>query len=194
MHPDNCCITINEIMERVRSQKQGRFPTASSSAQLEQALRARRKIYLGSHIHLRSLLETDGVVEDEAIDVLAGYLSQKALLYWNHKSADAQNFSYRFFRITIFALLRGEIRECVDDIIQMCSAMIRSRDVYRIVEQDLLPVEMFGELFEFLEESDDAFFSPDFEDSVLFAIATLLRTLREPSASREDDESEDEEE
>ena len=182
---------VGEILARARVQSSRRTPVAGSSRILEQELRKRRKNYLGSHITLWSLLETEGVVDDATIDALAHHLSKQTLLFWRYKDEAAEDFCYHFYRLSMFALLSGVIRECVDDIIQLSSVLVRSKEVFRIAQQDLLPPRMFAELFDFLENSDAAFYTPHFEDAVLFTIASFLGVLTEPKSSPQSIESED---
>ena len=181
---------INDILTRARSRVIRSAPVAHSRQEIEQELYRRRKNYLGSDIPLKYLLETNGVVEDRDIDALAHYLSEQTQQFWNRKDAEAKDFCYRFYRLSMFALRYGNIRECVDDIFQLCQAMLRSREVFRYAEEDLLPPKMFCELYEFLDDADDTYFTPHFEDAVLFAIASLLGALDEAGRDTELNESE----
>ena len=95
----------------------------------------------------------------------------------------------------MFALLNGAIRECADDIIQLSGALVRSKQVFRIAMEDLLPPSLFGELFHFLDDSDDDFFTPHFEDAVVYTVASFLGTLSTSgttSITQESEGSEDE--
>ncbi len=182
---------ISEILTCARSQIRMPAPTVSAPKILEKELRRRRKHYLGSYISLRNILEDSGGVNNEVVDALSQHLAKQTLLYWCYNDNDAESFCYHFYRLTMFALLSGEVRECVDDIIQICSAMVRSKEVFQIVEQDMLPPEMFSELFSFLEDSCDEYFTMHFEDAVLFTIASFLGVLANPGASSATDNGEE---
>lgn len=166
-------------------------PVAHSAAEIEKELRRRRKLYLGSHVSLRTLLEVDDCVDDEAIDALAHHLSDQTIPYWHHRDDEAKRFCYQFYRLALFGLLYGGVRECADDIIQLCSALVRSRAVFRIAEQELLPPHMFGELFEFLEDADDAYFTVHFEDAVLYAVASFMGAIERENTRLDPAESEE---
>ena len=182
---------LDEILSRVQAQVDRRTPAARSPHILERELRSRRKSYLGSHISLRSLLAADGVVDDVSVDVLANHLTQLTLQFWRYKDEAAEVFCYRFYRLSIFVLMCDEIRECVDDIIQICGALVRSKEVFRIAVKDLVQPERYPELFRFLEDSEEAFLSPHFEDSVLYAIASFLGALSGVRNNAQYTESED---
>lgn len=180
----------NEFIARAQAQMRRSWPGVTTPQMLDRELRRRRKNYLCSHISVWSLVEKGGVVANEDVDALADCFVRRTLLFWNRTGEDAESYCYHFYHLTLFGLLSGEIRECIDDLIQLSGALVRSREVFRIAMQDIVPPEMFAELFHFVEDYDDDFYTPHFEDAVLYAVASFLGTLKIPGTHTNDVENE----
>lgn len=186
---------LSEILTRAHSHIGRRTPVAGSPHMLERELRHRRKLYLGSHVPLFGLLEKDDVVYDEDIETLSHYLAEQTLLFWMHKDEEARKFCYHFYHLSLFALLSGAIQECADDIIQLSESLVRSKTAVRIVLEDLLPPNLFSELYHFLYETNEDYFTVHFSDSVFYAVAAFLGALAtrgETSTTQESEGPKDE--
>lgn len=185
---------MNEILTRAQHSVGKRIPVASSTKMLDRSLRQRRKNLLGSHITLWSLLEKENAISDEDIDIFASYLARQTLQFWRPRGKDAETFCYRFYRLSLFALLSGSVQESIDDLIQLSGALVRSKQVFQIAMEDMLPPRLFSELLHFLEDAEEEFFvpflEPHFEDAVLYTVASFLGTLAVPGEKHNTRESE----
>ncbi len=148
---------------------------------IQKELRERRKSFLGSYVSIRALVKEDSKVSDDSIQSLSQYLAKRTVALWNNAPYDAEMFSFRYYRIAINCLTYEIVEdECVDDIIQLAGCLVRSRKIFTMVGEKMLPYNMIGELFDFAESYDDVYFQIAFEDAVLGAISVLLGVLVDP--------------
>lgn len=161
-------------------------PVAVNLMDLRKSLRTQRKGFLGSYISLRKYIQDGEETGALTVESLQSFLTKRTKYFWNSKKDDAEEFIDRFYNLAICCLLKGDLSyECIDDIIQLAECVVRSRIVFTIAAKDMLPKEMYGELFDFTEQYDDSYFTAEFEDAVLGAVSVLLEALADPFAEEE---------
>lgn len=174
-----------ELVEKARGQIR-RMSSFEDISSIRKEIRQRRKHLIGSYISLERIVLSNEGLNEAATEELSKYLAERTVCFWNQQDPDAWHFCYRYYRLAISALASGGVgEESVDDIIQLAECLVRSRETYIIVMKGLLPADMIGELFDFTESYEDAFFSASFEDAVLGAVAVFLGSLSAPVASKE---------
>ena len=180
MDANHSKIRISELVDnaRCRTRRKNSFEDVSS---IRKEMRQRRKHLIGSYISLERIVCSNEGFDETAAEELSKYLAERTVCFWTRQDPGAWRFCYRYYLLAISALAGGEVgEESVDDIIQLAECLVRSRETYIIVMKDLLPSDMIGELFDFTESYDDAFFSAAFEDAVMGAVAVFLGSLSDP--------------
>lgn len=154
---------------------------ANDLSSIQKELREKRKTFLGSHISLRNLVISNFAINDDNVDELCTYLAKRSVHFWDNKSDETEQFCYHFYNIVIRGIASGKVGgESIDDIIQLADCLIKSKQVFVIVAKDILPKEMIGELFDFIDNSPKNYFCASFVDAVLGAISVLLGILKDP--------------
>lgn len=169
----------NPLLKHLR--ENNRFDGDLDAVQKE--LRERRQEFLGSHLLLSTLVYENNVFSKEAVDELSDYLANRTARLWALKHPDAEEFCFRFYVLAItFITYPLLARACVDNIIQLASCLVRSRTVFMVAAKGMIPEDMWGELYDFVEAYDDNFYGPSFEDAVLGAVCVLLGVIEDPTA------------
>ena len=159
------------------------LPVAANIMDLRKSLRTHRKSFLGTYISLRKYIRDGEAAGTLTSESLQSYLTKRTKHFWNFKKDDAEEFIGEFYTLAFCCLLEGDLSyECIDDIIQLAECLVRSRVVFTIAAKEMLPKEMFGELFDFTEQYDDSYFTAEFEDAVLGAVSVLSGALADPIA------------
>ena len=157
-------------------------------ADVQQELRERRKSFLGSHLSLRMLVRSEGTINEPVAYELSSYLAHHTIPFWKANHDKAEEFCLRFYRIVIYCITYDNVaQECADDIIQLADCLVRSKDIFQYVAKQMLPPDMVGELFDFIESYDEEFYNASFVDAVLGAVCVLLGVLPEPQQTPADD-------
>lgn len=159
-------------------------PFSDSLSEIRKELRQRRKRFLGSYISVCELVQKeDNVIDETLVQSMCEFLTKQTISFWDNKSAEAEVFCLRFYNLSIYSLLYGNLSvECIDDIIQLAECLVRSRMVFKIALSDMLPDNMIEELFDFTEAYDNSFFTSTFEDAVLGSVSVFLGVLSNPSS------------
>lgn len=181
---------LDELLQAARQQRRNRPPIADKLSSVQRELRQRRQALLGSYISARDLFVDENGPNKEAIQVLSKYLANRTVCFWTNKPVDAETVCFRFYRLVFHALCSGQLgRECVDDIFQFSDILVRNRRAFLIAMKDLLPVDMVGELFDFMDSTAQPnFFSPYWGDAVLAGISVFLGVLTDPVKEACDEE------
>lgn len=170
---------LDQLREQLLSHNKTHVFSSVSSIRTE--IRARRKHIIGSYISLIPFVCEKGLIIDSYVEELSQFLASKTILLWDKKEADAEAFCNRFYSLAFYALASGKVGyESIDDVIQLAECLVRSRDTFITVLKNLLPDDMINELFNFIEDYDDSYFTPTFEDAVLGGIALFLGSLTDP--------------
>ena len=163
-----------------------KLPIAANLMDLRKSLRTHRKSFLGSYISLSKYIQEGNAMGIGSVESLQNFLTKRTKHFWNTQNPDAEDFIDRFYTLTICCLLKGDLSyECIDDIIQLAECVVRSRTVFTIAAKEMLPKDMYGELFDFTEQYDDSYFTAAFEDAVLGAVSVLLGVLSDPFSEEE---------
>ncbi len=174
-----------ELVRKARGQIR-RMISFEDVSSIRKEMRQRRKHLIGSYISLERIVCNNEELDEPTAEELSKYLAERTVFFWNRQDPDAWHFCYRYYKLAISALASGGVgEESVDDIIQLAECLVRSRETYIIVMKGLLPADMIGELFDFTESYEDAFFSASFEDAVMGAVAVFLGSLGDPVVSKE---------
>ncbi len=161
-------------------------PFSDSLSDIRKELRQRRKRFLGSHVSVCEMVKRDGIIDESLIQSLCEFLTERTVPFWDNKHKDAKTFCFRFYELSVYSLLYGNLSvECIDDIIQLAECLVRSRKVFKIALKEMLPSNMIGELFDFTESYNDIFFTSSFEDAVLGSISVFLGVLSDPFGDSE---------
>lgn len=175
--------TIQELITHARFRQRRGSPVFQDLYAVREELRERRKQLLGSYISLERLIRNGASLDENAIEVLSEYLASRTLSLLPKGTFILDDLCYRFYRLAIYAIGSGDVgNETVDDIIQLAECLVRSQDIFITVTRNLLPPDMIGELFDFVESNDTTIFTSNFEDAVTGAIAVFLGALEDPVA------------
>lgn len=149
--------------------------------EVQLAIRERRKTIIGSYISVEAVVGCGEMTDETIVQTLSTYLADRAVVFWNTSLEHAFDFSRRFFYLSIYAIVSGKVgRESFDDIIQLCETLVRSKDTFIVVLKNLLPENLIGDLFYFVEQFDDMYYHPSFEEAVLGALSVFLGALKDP--------------
>lgn len=169
----------HSMKEKLRKRKSADYLSVSA---IRTEIRTRRKHILGSHISVLPFVCVDDAISESRVDELSHYLADRTVCFWEKRGSEAHLFCLRFYTLAFYVLASGEVGdESIDDVIQLAECLVRSRDIYLTVVRNLLPADMVSELFQFVEDYDDSYFTATFEDAVLGAIAVLLGVLADPA-------------
>lgn len=171
---------ISQMMQRVRRQTRRNSAFSDSLSDVQKELRTRRKFFLGSHVSLRMLVcagDNNGI-DESAVDALSNYLAGRSAYFWKPQNANAETFLFRFYRLAITAIGGGNVgQESIDDLLQLATALVRSRRVFMIAMEDMLPAGMKEELVDFVENTDELYFGYGAEDAILGGLCVFLGVL-----------------
>lgn len=183
---------VPQIMENVKEKTGRTAPFSHKLSLIKDELRQRRKRFLGSYVRVRDFVLSDSGVDDKAIELISCYLASKSLHYWKFDDEDAERFFFRFYRLTLYALASGRVRgECIDDIFQLAECLLRSKKVFVVAMKDMLPEDMIGELFDFIDTSEESYFNLSFTDAVLGGTCVFLGALSDYDPETEPDDNEE---
>lgn len=161
-------------------------------------LRKRRMALLGSSVSLPSIIQQDGVSDDEAIVIFSDYLADLTAHFWGKHNVVYGRFCRQFYILAIRAIINPELStQCLDDLIHLASLLTHEpSSVFISVMKDLLPEDWHGLLFRFTDSMNTNELrnnlTASFEDAVLAAISVCLGVLEDPFSEEDDLSSEEE--
>lgn len=174
---------VNQMIETLRQQSGRTAPFSSHYLEVKRELRMRRKLFLGSHVPLAELFFSSDTIEEKAVYDFSKYVADKSLLFWVDEDPDAEDFFFRFYQLTIYALCGSRGADsCVDDIILAAESLSLSMEAFIDYMKAFLPRDLLGELFDFTDTYKDNFSSARFVDSILGAVCILMGVIPEPVA------------
>ena len=178
----NKSFALEEVLAIVRRES---HPFSNNLDDIKRELRYRRQGLIGSHISLLKMTGKDGTTNTALIDELSHYLAARTIPFLSNDTLEDEEFCFRFYRLGIGGLVHSQLgHECLDDIIQLAECLVRSRQVFSILGKEILPPDMIGELFDFIDSYDESRYSMCFDNAVLGAICVFLGVLEDPLATK----------
>ena len=179
--------TANELVakaiNKINNKTKRTSPFSDNLSSVQQELRQRRKQFLGSCVPAREFMLSASGFDEEMAEAVSSYLASRTIFFWNNQLEEAEEFCFRFYRLSLYALASGNIvGECIDDILRLAECLVRSRRVFMIALKEMVPTEMHGELYDFAEFYSAEYYEPTFEDAVLGGICVFLGVLTDPLA------------
>ena len=178
-HPE----VVPQTVEKARCLSGRKSPFATKVSDVKAELRVRRKLFLGSDVLLADLFCAEDIPDEKAIVELSRYLSSRTVLFLKEPEADEEEFYFRFYQLSLYALLRkGLVGSCVDDILYLADILASSYSLWLQASKVLLPEDMVGEMFDFIETYNYFCDAYRFTDAVLIGLCVLLGVLEDPVA------------
>lgn len=178
---------IELLLSKARTGSTRARPRIDTLSRLRTLLRQQRKRVIGSHISLAVLIGEGSDIREDGVTALSEYLSHRSLLLWSGQNKPQPEFFEQFYSLAIRMVASGKLGdESIDDIIQLAECIVRSKDIFVAVAKDLLPKDRISDLFAFIDQYGESYFTAHFEDAVLGAVAVFLGTLADPARKEND--------
>lgn len=182
---------LPQLIRWARTRTRRSAPFAEKLSPIQKELRLRRQQFLGSYLPVRELVFSKSGVDDYTIEELSHYLASRSVLCWSFRDEDAEKFCHRFYRLAFYALSGGKVSgACIDDILHLVDCLVRSRKVFVVAMKDMLPQDMIGELFDFIDTADEIYFNAALADAILGGISVFLGVLKDPISIGEETKTE----
>lgn len=179
--------SMQDLIVQARKQTGRKVPIAKELHYIRVQLRERRKQFLGSYVSLGELIAGGHKPDEQMVEKISDYLAARTAVLWTAHLPEEYEFCHQFYELAIYATCGGGVGgESIDDIIQLASCLVRSKEVYVDVMRGLLPKDMIAAMFRFIEEYPAEYYHTAFEDAVMGAISVFLGALADPLTSEED--------
>lgn len=180
---------VVQAINKINNKTKRTSPFSNNLASVQQELRQRRKQFLCTYVPTREFMLSASGFDEETAEAVSDYLASQTIFFWNNRPEEAEEFCFRFYRLSLYALASGNIvGECIDDILRLAECLVRSRRVFMIALKEMVPAKMYGELYDFAEFYGAEYYKPAFEDAVLGGICAFLGVIADkaPELTTED--------
>lgn len=157
----------------------------SSSRSVVNAIREKRKEYLGSDLGLTMFVHEDGKPLEKAVEALSGYLGELTahFLEKEYDYPEQEDLCVGFFYYALQLYAYDKVgTDSFDDLIRLAELFRNDLEIMTIIIEQDLSEDLVFDWEEFLTEQDVEETVPmDFPNAVIGAVAVLLGVLKDPT-------------
>lgn len=175
----NCHISpvVKLAYQRCNSRKNHRHENLKTATDVENALRQKRKDYLGTGLELEIFVRCNHLPLENAVCQLSQYLGTQAAYHLNSEAPEENaafctTFYYHCLQLYAYGCIGDD---SFDDLIRLAEVYVQDPVILEIIAEDTLPQQIAQEWTDWLAENDRA--PIGFITATIGAVASLLGVL-----------------